>query len=291
MFGRLLIGLIAVVAALAQTSAYQSTDSNSSIILNNQAGNVIFNVADTKFTAGFLHEPLGPGVLWGVSLFGKPSANVSSQIFNTTTQQSVGGTVSAGRHVLLSSNPKFHLTDDWWVFQVTYNRTATELVTDADTLPQKRTFDGLKGMLTYNAFTHVEKVTLLFGASAGASKSNNVDQLTPVTVNTPVLQSAAGVTPPFEVDKSSSAYSGGYRTYIGAPIYSDFVVLPHNNRIKWLSLDLFTRSNAAHVNRYVEGGVGLFIAQHEKPTKVLGGITLAWKNGASTLGIVAGWAF
>ena len=52
MFLRLLIGIIPL-AALAQTSAYQSTDSNSSIILDNAAGNVILNVADTKFTAGY----------------------------------------------------------------------------------------------------------------------------------------------------------------------------------------------------------------------------------------------
>lgn len=284
-----LIGLVPA-AIFAQTSAYQSTDSNSSIILYNQAGNIVFNVSNTQFSAGYLHEPLASGTLWGASVSGKPSANISSQIFDTTTQNNVGGTFSVGRHVWLSKRLK-SLTDDWWALQFSYNRTATELVTDANTQPQTRSFDGLKGMITYNAYKAAGKSTLLFGVSAGASKNNNVAELTAVTVNTPVLQSAPSVSPSFEAVNSTAGYTGQYRTYIGAPIYSDFIVIPHSQKINWLSIDLFTRSNAAHFARYIEGGLGLFVAQPGKPTKVLGGLTLAWKNGAPTLGVVAGWAF
>ena len=285
------LGLIPA-ASFAQISAYQSTDSASSILLYKSSANLIFNVTDAKFTAGYLHSPSDDGLLYGLSFFGKPSTSVSNQIFNTKTQDSIGGTVSVGHHVVLSSRPKSPLTDDWWALQFTYTRSATELVTDANTPPQKRTFDGLKGMVTYNGYGQVvPQSTLLFGISVGVSKNNNVDDLKPVTINTPFLQSADGVTPSFQAVKSASGYSGIYRTYVRAPVYSDVVLLPHPQAIKWLTLDLFTRSNAAHFDRYVEGGVGLFIADPDKPTKVLGGITLAWKNGAPTWGIVAGWAF
>jgi hypothetical protein len=287
----LMLGVMPM-ACLGQTSAYQSTDSNSSILLYKSAANVIFNVTDAKFTAGYLHSPAAEGMLYGVSLFGKPSTSVSNQIFNTTTQDSLGGAVSIGRHVLFTKAPKSFLTDDWWAFQFTYTRSATNIVTDAMTQPQKRTFDGVKGILTYNGYkTTTKGVTFLGGFSAGVSKNNNLADLTAVTINTTALQSADGVTPAFQAVKSDSGYMGMYRTYIGAPIYSDLALLPHPKPIEWLSLDLFTRSNAAHFDRYVEGGVGLFIAEPGAPTKILGGITLAWNNGVPTWGIVAGWAF
>ncbi len=288
----ILAGLLSA-ACLAQTSAYQSTDSTSSVLLYKSAANVIFNVTDAKFTVGYLHSPGDTGPLFGVSLFGKPSTSVSNQIFNTTSQDSLGGTISAGTHgVFTSSNKKTFLTDDWWAAQFTYTRSATNLVTDTMIQPQKRTFDGTKGMLTYNAYKNPNSdVTYLFGFSAGISRNNNIADLTPVTINTTSLQSADGVTPSFQAVKTDSGYTGTYRTYIGAPIYSDFVLLPHPKPIEWLTLDLFTRSNAAHFDRYVEGGVGLFIADPTTPTKVLGGITLAWKNGAPTWGVVAGWSF
>jgi hypothetical protein len=289
MISRAVIVGIIPAALFAQTSAYQSTDSNSSILLFNQSANAVFNVTDSKFTVGYLYEPLGPGPLFGLSVFGKPSSSVSDQIFNTKPQGSVGGTLSVGRHVWLAN--KLHFTDDWWAAQFTYTHSATEFVTDANTQPQKRTFDGAKGLLTYNFYRPVKKTTLLAGLSLGVSKNNNVDDLKPVTIDTLVLQSATGISPSFEAAKSTSGYSGAYRTYTGVPIYSDVVIIPHPSAIKWLSLDLFTRSNAAHFNRFVEGGVGLFIAEPDKPTKVLGGITLAWKNGAPTLGVVAGWGF
>lgn len=279
------------MACLAQTSAYQSSDSNSSILLYKSAANVIFNVTDAKFTAGYLHAPGGAGILYGVSLFGKPSTSVSNQIFNTTTQDSLGGTISIGRHVLFSNTSKSFFTDDWWAFQFTYTRSATNIVTDAVTQPQKRTFDGVKGMITYNGYkTTTKGVTFLGGFSGGISRNNNIGDLTAVTINTTALQSS-GVTPAFQAVKSDSGYFGAYRTYIGAPIYTDVALLPHPKPIEWLSLDLFSRSNIARFDRYVEGGVGLFIAEPGAPTKILGGITLAWNNGVPVWGVVAGWAF
>jgi hypothetical protein len=59
----------------------------------------------------------------------------------------------------------------------------------------------------------------------------------------------------------------------------------------WIDFDLFTRWNAAHAGRYSEGGMGIFVARPKAPTKVLGGISIAWKNGVPTYAIVGGFAF
>jgi hypothetical protein len=33
------------------------------------------------------------------------------------------------------------------------------------------------------------------------------------------------------------------------------------------------------------------VAKPKKPTNVLGGVSAAWKNGKSTIAVVAGWTF
>ena len=43
----------------AQTSAYQSADGNTSIFLGNAKGSAIFNVSNTQFDLGYLHEGTG----------------------------------------------------------------------------------------------------------------------------------------------------------------------------------------------------------------------------------------
>ena len=41
-----------------QTSAYQDTDSNTSIYLQNSKASLVYNVSDAKFTVGYMAEPL-----------------------------------------------------------------------------------------------------------------------------------------------------------------------------------------------------------------------------------------
>jgi hypothetical protein len=91
------------------------------------------------------------------------------------------------------------------------------------------------------------------------------------------------------VVSQKDAYLGAYTESIGVPIYSDFVFIPKG--LNWLSVDAFERSNVVRTNGYAEGGVGVFIAQPDKPTEVLGGFSVGWKDGKSTIAIVAGWTF
>ena len=291
----LLIFLVPAANVIGQTSAYQTSDSTSSILIYNpdqnnpSTANVVFNVASTEFTAGYLHLAPAEGWSWGFGVFGKPSTGLSNQIFQTSAGDKIGGSITFGYHSL-AGQANGWMVDDWLMLQLTYTHSAAEIITDASSPAQKRTFDGPKALLLYNFYAPARNAaTILFGFAGGMAKSNNIDALTPVTINSPLLQSAVGVTPSFTVVKSVNGYSGLYRTYTSAPIYTDAVIIPR--KLEWTTLDFFTRSDVAAFNRYIEGGIGLFIAAPNMPTKVLGGITWSWKNGKPMLGIVAGWAF
>lgn len=278
----------------AQTSAYQSADGNSSIFLNNAKASLIFNVSDTKFDLGYLHEGSGKSLLYGFDATGKPSSNFATQVFQKgSSPPAFGGSASIGIHAPfalppLQQTPNGHLRDDWALLHFTYTRSTFDTATNSSTEPQKRVFDGYRVLPAYDALLNAPGASLLLGAAAGVERTNNVDQLKTATIVTPLVQSATGIAP-FQVTQQTNGYLGNYTKLIAAPIYSDVVWIP--KALPWIDLDLFTRSNAAHTDRYIEGGVGLFLAQPDNPTKVLGGFSLGWKNGTPTLAFVAGWSF
>jgi hypothetical protein len=293
---RLASALLFTGAVWAQTSAYQSQDGTTSIMLDNAKGNVSLNVTDTKFSFGYLRESgQEKTLMYGGDVFGKPATSLSKELFQKGSQPpQVGGDVSVGIHGLFSSpidhqNPNHDLRDDWLLFQVTYSRSSLTSVTNAQTAPQKRTMDGYKAMAIWNGLVGTDNAgSFLIGIGAGVQRKSNADNLTPVQILTPVLQSATGV-PSFTAEKQTSGFYGPYKKLIGAPIYSDFVFIP--KWTNWLSMDLYTRSDAAPVDRFMEGGVGLFYAQHDKPTKVLGGVSLGWHSGTPVFSVVCGFAF
>src|SRR5579872_6884187 len=114
---------------LAQTSAYQTADSTTSIFLQNSAANIIYNVSDNKFDIGYLHEGGGHAtLLYGFDFVGKPSSNLSTQIFQTgSTPPSLGGSASIGIHAPFAKDPTDQkptdrLRDDWALIQFSYTR-------------------------------------------------------------------------------------------------------------------------------------------------------------------------
>jgi hypothetical protein len=188
-----------------------------------------------------------------------------------------------------NQSPNGHLRDDWALIQFTYSRSTFKLANDPNSQPQQIHFDEYKALMVYNALVNVPYVGLLLGGTVGVHRTNNVDDLKAVTINSFVLQSAAGVSPSFEAVKQDSGYVGDYKTFTDVPIYTDAVIIP--KRSSWIDLDFFTRSSTANSNRYFEGGVGLFVARPDNPTAVLGGLSLGWKSGVPTWAFVAGWSF
>jgi len=276
-----------------QTSAYQSAEGNTSIFLDNAKANMVFNVSDTKFDLGYLHEGAGKSWLYGFDVTGKPSSDFSTIFQKGKTPPAAGGSVSVGRHKPFSKSlddqtEATHLRDDWALLQFTYTRSIFDTAESATAEPQQQRFDGYRALAAYDALVNAPGASMLLGFATGIERSNNVDQLKQTTVITPLVQSASGIAS-FEAAQQTPGYVGAYRKYLAAPIYTDAVWIP--KALPWIDLDAFTRSNAAAFDRYIEGGIGIFIAKRDNPTQVLGGLSLGWKNGTPTLSFVAGWSF
>jgi hypothetical protein len=279
----------------AQTSAYQSADCNTSIFLANAKASLIFNVSSTQFDLGYLHEGSGKSWLYGLDVTGKPTSEFSTLFVKGKTPPAAGGSAAFGYHHPISKDidhqvASTRLRDDWALLQFTYTRQSSfETVPNSTTEPEKRTFDGYRAVAVYNALVNAPGSTLLLGVAAGIQRQNNLDQLKPVTISTPVAASVPGIAPFTVTQQASSGYFGDYKKYFGAPLYTDAIWIPKG--LPWIDFDAFTRWNAAHEYRYIEGGIGIFLAKPGNATQVLGGISLAWKNGTPTLGFVAGWSF
>ncbi len=286
------LALAAAPALSAQTAAYQTADGTSSIYLANARANLVYNVSSTTFDVGYLHEEAGPSWEYGFSFTGKPSSDVVTQIFQAgSSPPAIGGGGSFGHHHIFSPslanlNPRSPWRDDWAIVNITYlGSTFYTVPNTTTTATTRQQFNGISVLPTYNALLNAPGMNVLLGLAAGINRTSNVSSLKSVTVETPGAPSSAGAT----VVQQQSAYLGAYSTAIGAPLYSDFVLIP--KKLPWLAFDAFTRSNLAAANRYGEGGVGIFLAQPGKPTNVLGGISLGWKNGARTIALVGGWCF
>lgn len=279
---------------LAQQSAYQDADSHTSIYLLDGNANLTYNVSSSQFTVGLLRMPSGqlPEFSWknrgiaGINFSGKPSTSLSNQIFqsgNSPASISGGGVIGFHRW---AAPPKSTGTfaDDWFLVNVNYTRSTFSTLTSSSTTATAQHFNGFTIMPTYNFALQPNGVTMLIGASAGVSKTNNSDQLKKVSINTTDSQSGS-----VSVVESSDAYMGNYAESYNVPVYFDFVIIP--TKLEWISLDAFERANTLKTDGYTEAGFGIFVAQPNKPTKVLGGISLAWKDGKQSIGIVGGWAF
>jgi hypothetical protein len=287
--------LIGSIAGWSQTSAYQSSDGNTSIFLENAKASLSFNISDSKFDVGYLHEGAERSLLYGFDITGKPSTDFTSVFQSGQIPSSVGGSASIGLHHWLSKplaeqNPDstFALRDDWDLVQFTYTHSSFQTVANATSEPVQQNFNSYRVLLSQNALLATKPFSVLLGVAAGVESKNNTDKLKSVTITTPVLQSAPGV-PAFSVIKSNSGFLGAYRQFVGTPIFTDTILIP--KKLKVINIDAFTRSDISSPDRYVEGGVGLFLTQSDNVTKVLGGLSVAWKNGAPSIGLVAGFSF
>jgi hypothetical protein len=139
-------------------------------------------------------------------------------------------------------------------------------------------------MPTYNALVNIPDFSFLVGVSGGLNRTNNVSDLKKVEIDT--TDSASGSV---SVVSQTDAYLGAYNESVGVPIYSDFVFIP--KKLPWISFDAFERANVVPTNGYAEGGAGIYIAKPDKPTEVLGGLSVGWKDGKSMVAVVAGWSF
>jgi hypothetical protein len=317
-------------SAFTQTSAYQDTDSNTSIYLQDAKTGLVYNVSDAKFTIGYMTEPLltrqqnaddkykndlkNPGTdpaktaadkakddrlsndlqsdnIWrkyliGIHFSGKPSTDLTGQILQSSSSPaSVSGGIFYGLHSLTGDKLKKVAVDDWLTVNGEYTRSTFSTVETASSASVAQHFNGFTVIPAWDTlWTFIPHVSFLSGVSAGVNRTNNTGDLKKVKINT--TQGTNGTS---TIVKQDDAYLGVYSASVGVPIYSDFVFIPSG--ANWLSIDAFERANVVSSVRYAEGGIGVFIARPSKPTEVLGGVSLAWKDGKSTVAVVAGWTF
>jgi len=302
----ILLTALTAAPCYAQTTAYQSADGLSSVYIQNAKSNLTYNVSDTKFDIGFLHEPPDVAVncaahqrthplIGGIDVTGKPSSDVITQFFQSgNAPPAIGASGSLGTNQLLRKplqcqGPADHARFDAFLTTVSFTGSTFKTIPNATTTTATtQHFYAFSVLPTYDIYLNAPGANLLLGLAAGVNRTNNVGNLKNADLTTTTSTTTKGTTS-VAVTQQQTVYQGTYTTAIGAPLYSDFVVIP--NAVPWLSFDAFMRSNLAPANRFAEGGLGLFLAQPGKPEQVLGGLSLGWKDGSRTIAVVGGWTF
>jgi hypothetical protein len=272
---RILFALLISISTplFSQTSPYQTSDGSSSLFLNKVKFAFAANITTSSFGAAYLHENSGKSFEYGLEFDDKLPTN------NTTQGQTPGmltGIISIGYHSpfanLATETAQSHLRDDWTVARLAYLQSSFTTVTTSTSTPVKHTFVGWKAMPVYNSLLNFKYFGLLQGEAVGIARTNNIGTLKQITIG------------------SSTNYLGVYREYTAAPIYTDSVFFPKN--FSWINFDAFTRSNATMMNRYIEGGGGIYFADPKNPTKITCGYSMGWNNGGSPIyTFIVGFSF
>jgi hypothetical protein len=263
-----------------QQSLFQSSSGDTAIFLSGQQNGVLlFNLATSKATVGYLHELSGSSWGFGGDLTGVAQGGVVSLVKNGVPQSSVGGDFTVNKQRLFwkppplpqpGSSQKVACTfcSDWLFIQFAYQRSnlyTLPTLTPPVQAPLKHGFDGYTGRVAYNSLlkstARVFAGDYLLGASLGGSRTNNTN--TPTTLST-VQVSNQVLTGNLLVTKNSkSAYVGAYIKYISVPLNADAIWYPDRAR-GYLGLDLFERSNIGQAPRYVSPGFGVFFNSKSK---------------------------
>jgi hypothetical protein len=217
------------------------------------------------------------------------------------------------------------VTMDWLTFEGSYKRSSYNLVTPGNVFAnqvRKQNFDGFSATLGYNMLIDLQALkggagsggaasggtsgggasddddddknktpsSMIVGFSAGVKRRNNAGDLDEVEVEDVIFPVTDG-TVQRRVISTQQALLGDYKESIAAPINGDVVYFPGHFDGR-MALDFFFRSNVGEGDRNFVPGVGLFITKsRDTPTKVLGGISIAVRDGKAQVGLVAGFHF
>ena len=281
--------LLAAAPAAAQKSAFQSGNGQTSLYLDGGSA-VTANFADTKVSLGQVFRQAIPKFTWGYEAYFKASSG-SSTLFSSKIKVPEGGAdVVVGWHPLVR---RWETTtrDNWLLFDIGYSRSAFYVaaappgsVDDA-----KRYFDRIRAIAAYN---HKFSDNVLLGVAAGAERRNNLDDLTEVKFQTAVAPAPAGGS--VSAVKSKDGFLGDYREYVAAPVYTDLLYLLTRKLTvlkSRVAIDGFTRFDVAAPHRSADGGVGIFLTDPKKPTRVRGGLSASWNEGKVRVALVASYNF
>lgn len=213
---------------------------------------------------------------------------------------------------------------DWLVLHVTYNRATYKLLNTGGAFAdqvRKQNFDGFSATVGYNALVTLDDVkalreqraairtarlnytdlpeaegpapeskgSVILGFSLGVKRTNNADDLKSTDIEDQIFTSSSEGTQRSAIAKQT-VLRGEYKEYIAVPLNTDVVWYPGRFRSR-IAFDFFTRSDLGKTGREFVPGFGVFLTKEGKPTKVIGGISLAYDDGKARLGLVSGFHF
>jgi hypothetical protein len=133
----------------------------------------------------------------------------------------------------------------------------------------------------------------LFGVSAGGERSNNSNDLTEVEVRDITIPTDMGGGLAREVVRTRDALRGDYRESTRVFINTDYVWFPKglDTRLGFLGLNFFTRSGLRGDQKGFRPGIGIFLSEEKKPTRVRGGASFSYQDGKASIALIAGFTF
>jgi len=136
------------------------------------------------------------GCEFGISLTGKPESDLTGQILQSgKTPADFGGGFLIGRHGIgakdiFAQGPMDVLRDDWFLVNVTYDRSTFNTVATGATTAVAQHFNGFTILPVYNALLNIPGFSFLGGVGAGVNRTNNTGDLKKVQIST--SQSSSG---------------------------------------------------------------------------------------------------
>lgn len=278
-------------------TAFEDASGNSSIVLKDQGGFARVNISDTSAKLAYLFDMSNKSVYYGFEVSGKLNNDFASLFGSGAPSPEARFSALVGKRFIFSKKPEGtptegNLTDDWLTFRVGYKRARYKILSEDNAFAdqvRKQNFDGFSTLLSYNALFKNSNGPILFGASFGAERRNNIEDLDEVEVNDEVFTSSSGSTQR-SVVASQKAFTGVYKESTAIPIYTDLVWFPKKFESR-IAFNAFTRSNVGQGDKSFEPGIGLFFTKEGSPTKVLGGISISARDGKARVGLVAGYNF
>jgi len=291
--------LLAVLpTAPAQQSLFQSGDGQTSLYLRQATAAV--NLGDSKASFGYVHRINTQPMSFGFDGYATANSGLTSLFSSSKPKAPEGGFDGMiARHYVFAKMPKPGTSgparEDTFLLDAGYGRSSFyQYATNAtpSTSAPKTNFDRFRAIAAYNFFAGGDKI---FGIAAGAERRNNLANLSAASIQTVLVPAAPGGAS--SVVKTQAGYYGNYRTYIGAPVYTDFLYFlpPLKKPIPGydyrLGIDLLTRSDVAAVNRSSAGGIGLFLLKGSDPLCPVGGVTATYDGTTIVLSLTTGITF
>ncbi|HEV2800436.1 MAG TPA: hypothetical protein VGW12_08065 [Pyrinomonadaceae bacterium] len=318
------LSLLSCSAGARAQTAFQDASGESSIFIREGGGFSRINVGDKSISLGYLLDRGDDRPYFGLELTGKRAGDFASIFDGSVPGNEAKINASIGKRFVFVKPPTAatagqiivrRVTLDWLTFQGGYKRSRYKLFNDDPRFAnqvRKQNFDGYSATLGYNALIDLSgddddtssgsgtaedsgaadnstPSSMIVGISLGVQRRNNADDLDTVDVEDQIFTSTSGTTERRVLSKQQ-ALRGEYKESTAVPLNADAVLYPGRFQGR-IALDFFVRSNLGEGGRNFVPGIGLFYTKKGAPTKVLGGISIAARDGKAQVGLVAGFHF